>query len=67
MHKNLKYLQWPYRAYINGGFCEGLLGENNFQIALATLYCYNYGVNAPRQFRRLQQIKKIIVNASRVL
>ena len=35
---NLKYMGWPYRAYIktakNGGFCEELLSENNFQFLM---------------------------------
>ena len=37
---NLKYLGWPYRAYIktakNGDFCEGLLIESDFEVVLAT-------------------------------
>ena len=39
---NLKYLGWPYRAYIktakNSDFCEELLSENDFEAALATLW-----------------------------
>ena len=45
----MKYLRWPYRAYIktaeNGGFCEKLLGENDFEAVLVTLCCYDHGAN----------------------
>ena len=48
---------WPYREYIktakNGGFCEDLLSENNFEAVLATFYCYDYGANA---FEAVQKI-----------
>ena len=48
---------WPYREYIkaakNGGFCEDLLNENNFEAVLATFYCYDYGANA---FEAVQKI-----------
>ena len=44
-----KFFQ-PYRKYIktakNGGFCEELLNENDFEAVLVNFYCYEYGVNA---------------------
>ena len=47
---NLKYLGWPHRAYIktakNGGFCEELLSDNNFEAVLATFCGCNYNANA---------------------
>ena len=46
---NLKYLGWPYREYMktarDGGFCEGLLSENDFNVVLANFYCYDYDAN----------------------
>ena len=30
----------------NGGFCEGLLSENDFEAVLAMFCCYGHGVNA---------------------
>ena len=52
---NIKYLRWPYRAYIktakNGDFCEELLSENNFEAVLAT-FCYDQGAKVLRQLRR---------------
>ena len=40
---NLKYLGWPYSAYIkkakNGEFCEELLSESVVEVVLAT-FCY---------------------------
>ena len=30
----------------NGGFCEKMFRENDFQAVLATLCCYDYGANA---------------------
>ena len=46
---NLEYLGWPYRQYIkiakNGGFCEGLLSENDFEAVSATFCSYDYGAN----------------------
>ena len=43
----MKYLGWPYRAYIktakNGDFCEEVLNENDFEAVLATFWCYDHG------------------------
>ena len=50
-----KFFQ-PYRKYIktakNGGFCEELLSENDFEAVLVNFCCYEYGTNASvlRQF-----------------
>ena len=30
----------------NGGFCEELLSENDFEAVLVNFYCYEYGANA---------------------
>ena len=39
---NLKYLGWRYGEYIkavkNGGFCEELLSENDFEAVLVNFY-----------------------------
>ena len=44
-----KFFQ-PYRKYIktakNGGFCEELLSQNDFEAVLVNFYCYEYGANA---------------------
>ena len=47
----------PYRKYINtgknGGFCEELLSENDFEAVLVNFCCYEY-IIVPmllRQFR----------------
>ena len=57
---NLKYLGWPYREYIktteNGGVCEELLSESDFEAVLATFCCYDYGANAS------EVVQKIITN-----
>ena len=49
-HLNLKYLGWPYRAYIktgkNGQFCEELLSENDVEAVLSTFCCYDHGAKA---------------------
>ena len=65
---NLKYLRWPYTAYIktanNGSFCKELLSENGFEADLTTLCCHYHCSNASEA---LQKIKKSITNAPRVL
>ena len=41
-----RYLNFPYRKYIktakNGGFCEELLSENDFEAVLVNFCCYEY-------------------------
>ena len=48
---------WPYREYIktvnNGGLCEKLLSENDFELVLAFFCCYEYGAKA---FEAVQKI-----------
>ena len=52
---------FPYRKYIktvkNGGFCEELLNENDFEAVLVNFCCYEYGANVSEavQKRRLAQ------------
>ena len=62
---------FPYRKYIktvkNGGFCEELPSENNFEAVLVNFCCYKCGANAseavqkisPRTQLRLCQLTKI--------
>ena len=54
---NLKYLVWPYRAYIKtakpGNFCEELLSENDFEAVLAIFCSYDQGGKA---FEAVQKI-----------
>ena len=54
---NLKYLGWLYRAYIktakNGGFCEELLSENDFEAVLATFCCYDHGAKASEAVQKI--------------
>ena len=46
-------LIFSYREYIktakNGGFCEELLSENDFQAVLATFCCYDYGAKDSKE------------------
>ena len=58
----LKYLGWPYREYIktakNGGFCEELLGENDFE-AVSSTFCYSeYGANASEAVQKITTYQK---------
>ena len=59
---NLKYLRRPYTAYIktakNGGFCEKLLSENDFEAVLATFCCYDYGANASQAVHKIAPDQK---------
>ena len=61
-HLNLKYLGWPYREYIktakNGGFCDGLLSENDSEAILATFCCYGYGTNASEAVQKITTDQK---------
>ena len=51
---NLKYLGWPYRAYIkkvkNGEYCGELLSESDFEVVLATFCCCDHDANALTNF-----------------
>ena len=59
MNLILKYLGWPYREYIktakNGGFCEELLSENDFEAILSEflLYDCNNGAKAPEAIQNI--------------
>ena len=59
---NLKYLGWPYRAYIktakNGNFWEELLSENNFEAVLATSCCYDHGAKASEAVQKIATDQK---------
>ena len=59
---NLKYLGWPYRENIktakNGGFCEELLSENDFEAVLATFCCYHYGANTSEAVQKITTDQK---------
>ena len=59
---NLKYLGWPYRAYIktekNGGFCEELLSDNSFEVVLTTFCCYEYDANVSEAVQRIATDQK---------
>ena len=61
-HLNLKYLGWPYRAYIktakNGDFCEELLSENDFETVLATFCCYDHGAKASEAVQKIATDQK---------
>ena len=61
-HLNLKYLAWPYRAYIkiakNSDFCEELLSENDFEEGLATFCCYDHGTKASEAAQKIATDQK---------
>ena len=38
---------------MNGGFCEELLSENDFDVLLATFCCYEHGANASETVQRI--------------
>ena len=54
---NLKYLGWPYRAYIktakNGNFWEELLSEYESEAVLATFCCYDHGAKASEAVQKI--------------
>ena len=55
------YLNFPYRKYIktakNGGFCEVLLSENDFEAVLVHFFCYEYGANASEAVQKISTRK----------
>ena len=59
---NQKHLGLPYRAYIktarNGSFCEELLSENDFEVALTTFCCYDHGANASETVQKIATDQK---------
>ena len=63
---NMKYLGWPYRAYMktakNSGFCEELYSENDFEAVLATFCSYEHGVNASEAVQKMApDLKKVLL------
>ena len=42
----------------NGGFCEGLFNENDFEAVLATFCCYDYGTNASEAVQKIATDQK---------
>ena len=54
---NLKYLGWPYRAYIktlqNGDFWDELLSEIDFEAVLVTFCCYDHGAKASEAVQKI--------------
>ena len=59
---NLKYLAWPYRAYMktakNGDFCEELIGESDFEVVLATFYCFDHSAKASEAVQKIATDQK---------
>ena len=37
----------------NGGFCEELFSENDFEVVLATFCCCDHGANASEAVQRI--------------
>ena len=37
----------------NGGFCEELLSENDFESVLVNFCCHEYGANASEAFQKI--------------
>ena len=42
----------------NGGFCEELLSENNFEAVLANFCCYDYGANSSEVVQKIATNQK---------
>ena len=42
----------------NGGFCEELLSENDFEAVLVTFCCYEYGPNASEAVQKITADQK---------
>ena len=59
----LKYLWWPYRAYIKTAkiddFCEGLHSENDFEAILATFCRYDHGAKASVAVQKIARDQKV--------
>ena len=65
---NLKYLGWPYRAYIktakNGDFCEEFLSENDLEAVLVTFCYYEHGAKASEAVQKIATDQKVYRNCS---
>ena len=42
-----------FKFFKNGGFCEELLGENDFEAVLVNFCCYEYGANASEAVQKI--------------
>ena len=42
----------------NGGFCEELLSENDFEAVLSTFSCYDHGTNASEAVQKIATDQK---------
>ena len=51
----------------DGGFCEELLSENDFEAVLATSCYYDYGANASEAVKKIATDQKDYENALCVL
>ena len=64
----MKYLGWPYRAYIkkakNGAFCEELLSENELETVLGTFCCYDHGAKVSEAVPKIATDEKVYRNCS---
>ena len=64
---NLKYLGWPYRAYIktakSGDICEKLLSVNDFEAILATYCCYHNGAKAAEAVQKIATNQKVYLKS----
>ena len=53
---------WPYREYIktakNGGSCEELVSENEFEAVLVTFCCYDYSANPSEAVQKIATNQK---------
>ena len=51
-----KFFQ-PYRKHVktgkNGGFCEELLSEKDFEAVLVNFCCYEYGANTSEAVQKI--------------
>ena len=63
---SLVVVQSIHQTAKNGGFCEELLSESDFDAVLAT-FCYDHGAKASKAVQKTLQIRKSIANAPRVL
>ena len=67
---NLKYLGWPYRAYIktakNSDFREELLSENDFEnifchVLLLWLWCHGFWGSSEHRYRSKRVLQMLLV------
>ena len=51
-------VQRIHQSNKNGGFCEVLLCENDFDAVLATFCCYDYGANTSEAVQKIATDQK---------